>query len=381
MPETPNQNLPDVPTPAPVTIPAQPTFPPFTPPMPAVTAEEYLQLQEQLFFQQLGQMRPTISAISELTSEYMPGMAQARLELEQEFGPQFTEMMMGKLNIAAPEFMPTYTSLGQKVQEGLNLGYELGPDLEREVEQGIRAAQTARGNWLGPAPTAQEAMGKGTSALNMYNMRLGQAQNFINSKQPTDLWGALGMTNAAQPLNAVFPSTGYPNAALAGQAFSTIGASGASYNAAAASGYGSMVGAQASVYGSYVSGLVGAGQVNNQALFDTYNANFDQFLFNQAGAAGMFQQPAAPAGGGGGAGIAGAAIGGVATAASAAISAICWLAREVIPDKWKEWRRWLFTEAPDELRRAYIFNARRWVKNLTEAEKRRLAPLMKGCIV
>ena len=378
---TPNTKLPSVPTPSPVTIPGQPTFAPFTPPMPAVTGADYLKLQQQLFEQQLGQMRPQLSAISELTTEFMPGFAQSRLDLENEFGPQYANMLMGQLNIAAPEFMPTYSALGAKVQEGLNLGYELGPGLEREVTQGIRGAQSARGNIMGAAPTAQEAMGVGSAALNMYNMRLGQAQNFLNSKQPTDLWGALGMASAAQPMSAVFPSTGYPNSALATQAFGTIGASGASYNAAAASGYGSMVGAQASVYGSYVQGLVGAGEVNNQALFDTYNANFDQFLYNQAGAAGLFGGGTAGGGGGGmGMQLGGAAIGAVGAAASAAVAAICWLARKVIPNRWKEFRRWLFTKAPDSIRTSYVFNARRWARDLTEADAMRLAPLMESCI-
>jgi hypothetical protein len=58
-------------------------------------------------------------------------------------------------------------------------------------------------------------------------------------------------------------------------------------------------------------------------------------------------------------GVGGGAIAGVGAAASAAAAAICWLARKVLPDRWKAFRKYLFTEASPELRRQYIFNARR----------------------
>jgi hypothetical protein len=32
---------------------------------------------------------------------------------------------------------------------------------------------------------------KGQAALDLYNTRLGQAQNFLQGKQPGDLWGAM----------------------------------------------------------------------------------------------------------------------------------------------------------------------------------------------
>ena len=347
------------------------TIPQFSMPFQPLTLDQYLQFSQGIFDQQLDQREDLYANTFKAIEKYGDRWIGQALELDKEFMPQYSELYTGLLNQANPEFMPTYSALGQKVQEGLDAGYELGPDLSREVEQAIRGAQTARGNWLGPAPTAQEAFGMGSAAIDLYNTRIGQAQNFINSKQPTDMWGALQSSSKYGIWDAAVPAAAnYPNPTVAPNVFGTVQQGLSSFNATSAS-----------AYGTYVSGLVGAQQLNNQSMFDTYNAKFDQFLYKSALQQGLFSQPSVGGGGGGmGGQIAGAAIGGVATAASAAVSAICWLARKVIPGHWREFRRWLFTAAPEKIRLAYIFNARRWARDLTEAEATRLAPLMEACI-
>ena len=57
----------------------------------------------------------------------------------------------------------------QSVGNELAAGYDLGAGLSREMEQSIRGAQTARGNIMGAAPTAQEAFGKGGASIDLYN--------------------------------------------------------------------------------------------------------------------------------------------------------------------------------------------------------------------
>ena len=381
--------LPEVPAAQNVQVPAQPTIPTFSQPFQPMTSAEYLKLQQDMFYQQLGQMRPTMSAISELTTEYAPGMAQTRLDIEKEFGPQMAELYNQMLQQANPEFMSTYGALGEKVQAGLEAGYELGPELGTEVQQAIRAAQTARGNWLGGAPTAQEAFGMGSAAISLYNQRLGTAQNFLNSKQPTDMWGALQATSSYMPMAATFPQGSYPNAALSTDVFGQLVGSRASYNATAANAYGTYVGAQSANYGNYVQGLVGAAGVNNQSAFDRYSAQFDQFLYGQSVQQGLYSQPSAGGGGMGGmmgglmggigsgisAGIGAAALGagatgaigaGVGAAASAAAAAICWVARKVVPDRWREFRRFLFTKAPGWFRTKYVTQGRSYSEKLCE---------------
>jgi hypothetical protein len=361
--------------------------PQFQVPFQPVNSADYLKLQEQLFNQQLGQIRPLTSAMYEMQEDYGPMFAWQRLQMEKQFGPQFAEQLMSQLDIANPEFMPTYSALGERVQQGLEAGYELGPELSTEIQQAIRAAQTARGNWLGGAPTAQEAFGMGSAAISLYNQRLGAAQNFLNSKQPTDMWGALGMASGYQQAPAVYPQV-LGSSAAATDVFGQIAASQANYNTVSAN-----------AYGTYVNGLVGAAQVNNQSAFDRYSAQFDQFLYRQSVQQGLFSQPSVA--GGGGSGFLGAAIGGIGSglatgigaaalgagatgaigagvgaAASAAAAAICWVARKVIPDRWLEFRKWLFTQAPAWFRTKYVYSGRRLAEKLSGDHLDRIREIM-----
>lgn len=360
-------------------MPTMPTVPaatnlsisPFSMPFQPLSIDQYLQFSQGIFDQQLQQREDLYANTFKAIEKYGDRWINQALSLDKEFMPQYSELYTSLLEQANPEFMPTYTALGKSVQEGLAAGYELGPALGREVEQAIRGAQTARGNWLGTAPTAQEAFGMGEAAINLYGLRVGQAQNFLNSKQPTDMWGALQSSSKYGIWDAAVPAAAqYPNPGIAPNVFGTIQAAQSAYNATSAN-----------AYGTYVSGLIGAGTLNNQSAFDRYNAQFDQFLYKTSVQQGLFSQPSV--GGGGGAGM-GAAIGGIASgvgaAASAAISAICWLARRAIPNDWKEFRKWLFTKAPRGIRKAYIFNARRIANSISDAEAMALGKVMRAIL-
>jgi len=372
-------SLPEVPAPQNVQI------SPFEMPFQPVNTQQYLQFSDQQFEQMLGQqadlwnqqlsyIRPFTQSMLEMQQDYGDDYAANRLAIEQQFGPAFAEHYASQLNTANPQFMPLYNELGGQLLENLNLGMEMGPALTHEVEQGIRAAQTARGNWMGAAPTAQEAFGVGSSALALYNQRLGQAQNFLNSKQPSDMWAQMKVADAYMPVNSMIPNATWMNSNVAPNVFGTVAGSQSSYNATAAS-----------AYGSYTQGQIGAAQVNNQSAFDAYNAQFDQFLYGQSVANGLYSTPQVGGGGMGGgmmggigsalggvgAGLTGLAASGVigagataagvgvAGAAAGAAAAICWLARKLIPDKWKSYRKYLFTMASAEERLDYIYNARR----------------------
>lgn len=396
--------LPTVPAAQNVQVPAQPTIPTFTQEYKPMTSAEYLKFQEQLYFQQLGQIRPLTDAMLEMQQDYGPGFAQQRLEMEQQFGPEFANQLMSQLGIADPEFMPTYTALGERVQQGLEAGYELGPELTHEMEQQIRAAQTARGNWLGGAPTAAEVFGRGSASVALYNQRLGAAQNFLQGRQPTDMWGALGMASGYQAAPAVYPQV-LGQTASATDVFGQLAQSRSAYNATAANAYGTYVGAQSANYATYTGGLINAASVNNQSAFDRYSAQFDQFLYKQSVNQGLYSQPSMGGGGGMGSGFMGAAMGGIGTglatgigaaamgvgttgavtagigaAAGAAIAAICWVARKALPDRWQEFRRFLFTRAPAEFRRRYIYYGRRLAETLSDDQVSQIRKSMERCL-
>jgi hypothetical protein len=70
----------------------------------------------------------------------------------------------------------------------------------------------------------------------------------------------------------------------------------------------------------------------------------------------------------------------IGAAVSAAGAAICWLARAAIPEDWMDFRQYLFTRADPELRKAYIYNARRLSRTLTPEEKTHIAAAMRRAL-
>lgn len=323
-------------------------------------------------------------AFSEQTRE--AGLAnQFQLGEAQKYGQQYTDLFNQFAQSSNPEFMNTYNLMAQNTQQGLQAGYSLGADLEREINQTIRGGQADRGNYLGPAATAQEAYGTGEAAVNLYGQRMAQGQSFLNGKQPTDLWGSMGlsMPNMQMPQvqNAYMPDTS-GGAALSGrpgpeadwaqnigqnpeQVLPTM----ASYN---------QMGLESQA--AFNTAGIQATQVNNQGMFDAYDKAFDQFLYNESVAHGLYDTPAAPSTGGQ---QAGAIVGGVASAASAAsaaAAAFCWLARRVIPSRWMEWREWIFTKAPAWFRRKYIYGAKALAATITDEEAIEIGSLMTQCL-
>lgn len=131
--------------------------------------------------------------------------------LEKKYAPQYAELYDSLVNEYDPYFNQVRDKLGSMALGDLNSGYDLGADLDREVTQDIRAGQDARGNWYGPAPTADEAFQKGSARVGLYNQRLANAGNFLQLRSPSDMWssvrGATQATRTYQP--TVAPST-YP---------------------------------------------------------------------------------------------------------------------------------------------------------------------------
>jgi hypothetical protein len=376
--------------------------------MPQITAAQ-LAASQQAFPLQLQQaQQASQSAFEEQMRQYgvaAPQIAAQNMQLMQQYAPQYGDILRQQGQLTAdqlqrqaqqynPEFFATYGALGKRIGEGLEAGYELGTDLEREVQQGIRASQTARGNYLGPAATAEEAFGKGQAALNLYNTRLGQAQGFLQGRAPTDLWGGMmgqygpAGTAMGQVGQTAQPGLGYMSqmaqgtAGLAGQAAANFLQNPYTDVTQQALGqYGTYMGAlgqwgQTSIQGQlgYNQNLIQAADVNNTGQYNMYDKQFEQFLFDQSVAQGLYSQPST--GGAGGMGVAGAAIGAVGTAAAGAAAAICWLARAVIPNRWKEFREFLFTKAPLWFRRKYIYSARRLANGLTKQDKKDIRETM-----
>ena len=313
----------------------------------------------------------------------MPISAAAIYGLEQQYLPQYTNLYNAAAKQANPEFFNVYGQLGASVGNELAAGYELGAGLSREMEQSIRGAQTARGNILGAAPTAQEAFGKGGASIDLYNSRVANAQNFLQGKQPTDLWGAIAMAKPTTMVNQpYYPSTDYISGASSAaiDTANTATSAQASYNTALMS--------YNQALNTGYSATINATEANNEAILAQYEAESEYWMYNEAVQHGLYSQP--QVGGGSSALSTGiqagtAAIGAGATAyagaaASAAGAAICWLARRAIPQRWEEFQRYLFTRAPEKLRRLYIYTARRLAREVNDAQATEIGELMLAII-
>jgi len=202
---------------------------------------------------------------AQLMGETARTIAPDRLALEQQYQPQFTAQMLATLQQADPEYTAVHKALGSEVMKDLESGYSLGPELQREVEQSIRAGQTARGNWMGNAPTAQEAFGTGSAAVNLRNQRMSNALNFQNSKSPTDFFGSLAPTSAWSPSAPIYPESSV-NSGIPANIFGNVAQSQAQYNNA----------------------NLEATRANNNAMYQQYGLQWDRYGYDQAVAHGLY---------------------------------------------------------------------------------------------
>ncbi len=109
---------------------------------------------------------------------------------------QQSQPLVAKTNLATlkqidPESIAARKQLYGRVTEDLGRGTALDPQFAAQVQQNIRGAQAARGNVLGDAPIAAEALFEGQAGQALYQQRLDNAQNFLRAPTPEDHFGAL----------------------------------------------------------------------------------------------------------------------------------------------------------------------------------------------
>jgi hypothetical protein len=141
----------------------------------------------------------------QLQKQYSPKYAQLAVDTNAKYAPQNTKNYLDVINQADPEFLKVRNALGSQVEQGLKDGYSLGDGLSDQVEQDARAAQSARGNWYGPAPTADEAFQKASARINLYNQRQQAATNFLQSRGAGDILAQYSQTMPYAP-SASIPS-------------------------------------------------------------------------------------------------------------------------------------------------------------------------------
>jgi hypothetical protein len=157
-------------------------------------------------------------------------LAGAALALDQKYGPEYIKQRLAELEISDPVGTALRKKMGTSISTDLDSGYKLAPGMREEVEQATRGAQAARGNILGSAPAAAEAMEVGNAGYRLYQQRLANASAFLSGTTPTAQFGQIagaqqGATPVAMPqvqqgvgLNA---NAGAQGASFAQQAYGT----------------------------------------------------------------------------------------------------------------------------------------------------------------
>ena len=127
---------------------------------------EYVRLPEERAGDQLKQIDPDMY-------ETAKGLGQRYRQMATEELPDTTDPRTEQLR----------GSLEDEALNQLRLGSTLDQEVRRNVEQGVRAAQTARGNIFGVGPAVEEAMQTGLAGEQRKLARYGAAAQFLGSGQ------------------------------------------------------------------------------------------------------------------------------------------------------------------------------------------------------
>ena len=159
----------------------------------------------------------------EFQTESADKTAGAMLAVQQKYGPEFIAQRLKELELADPEGFKLRKDMGAKVAAELDQGYKLAPGMREEVEQATRGAQAARGNVLGAAPAAAEAMEVGNAGYRLWQQRLANASSFLAGTTPVAQFGQIsgGQAGAAPfaPQNIAAGIGVNPNAGQQGAQF------------------------------------------------------------------------------------------------------------------------------------------------------------------
>ena len=141
------------------------------------------------------------NAISQF-KKLQPQVSEEELNLLRRFEPQFQQFALnsfensltglgqieGKLDPVGVEIR---NLLKSQILEELKNPTAIDPHLAREVEQGIRGAQSARGTSIGNSAVTSEAIGRGSLAEQLRRTRQTVGQNILKTNQQ------LGLSNLA----------------------------------------------------------------------------------------------------------------------------------------------------------------------------------------
>jgi hypothetical protein len=126
-----------------------------------------------------------------LRSAYGPEDMQRAADLYSQFLPQFANANLRTLNRVDPQFTAGRQQLYNTVAGDLADGSGLDPAFRDQLNDYLRGAQAARGNILGNAPVAAEALYQGQAGQAMKQQRIENMLKFLTSPGPEEKFGGL----------------------------------------------------------------------------------------------------------------------------------------------------------------------------------------------
>lgn len=201
----------------------------------------------------------------EARAQFDPERIAQQQQLQEQFGPIQTEQQLDTLRQFDPQSFAVRDELSKRVLGDLEAGYDLPEEYAREIEQGIRGAQTARGNIYGTGPASAEGALKGRAALERYQMAINNAGNFLQGPTPTQQSLALTAVQPDRGMSYVTPGAGTAGTNFALNNFQNLLARQQLVNsqpnpwasAAGGAATGAAAGSVAGPWGAVVGGLVG----------------------------------------------------------------------------------------------------------------------------
>jgi hypothetical protein len=140
---------------------------------------------------------------------YDPQRIAEQQSLQAQFGPTQYAQQLAALRQLDPTGYAARQALGQRVLGDLNRGTQLDPEYARQLEQNVRAGQSARGNILGNSAVSAEALYKGQRAQQLYGQRLAEAGGFLGLQTPEQQVAGISSVYPDRSSAYVNPNAGY----------------------------------------------------------------------------------------------------------------------------------------------------------------------------
>lgn len=165
---------------------------------------KYQELQQQTLMGQMDSLGSLYENAGGLSQGLQTKYAGMQMPIYGAVGQMAREAYQGGLGA---ETMGLYNTMQRQAQEGLDAGYGLTPEMQRQAQQSARAAMTARGLAGGNQGIAQEVLNSYALGKDRYQTSLANAQNAygLGTNQFAGGMSAYGTPLMAQ-LNQVSPT-------------------------------------------------------------------------------------------------------------------------------------------------------------------------------